>query len=462
METAEVFALVAAMLFFLAVLRRSTSLVVQVVRDPAVAHSLLNETADASTNRPNGSLLTALATFTGGPERYEGISTAAYGSHWRSLRSNLTAGFLTPSRMAAIAPLQRDAVQDLVAGLSSGVGEVDMREHLERAMFALAARMCFGDGVKESCVRALQRVMADLTQAMEDTVSFDGSTLGKITHWRRLRRLLGLFVPLGELVRPLIAASRSRARERETAGGSRHAYVDSLVDLRVPNDVDGGKRALVDNEILNLVNEFLATNSGVIVVCIEWTLANLVIHTEVQKKLRREIDEAAAAAPGAGEAEVGLSEKGLSGMPYLRAVVLESLRRHPPSPFVTRGVHDGGATGRLRKRLIFMVRDIGRHGSAWTDPDQFRPERFLPGGEAEDISQIPGRNEVRMMPFGGGRRFCPGANLAQLQAKFFLAALVRHFELAPPSCGVDLTETGEFNNLMKKPLRVRLTRRTLP
>jgi cytochrome P450 len=52
--------------------------------------------------------------------------------------------------------------------------------------------------------------------------------------------------------------------------------------------------------------------------------------------------------------------------------------------------------------------------------------------------------------------------MAMLQAKFFLAALVRHFEFAPPSCGVDLTEVGGFNNVMKKPLRVRVTPRALP
>uniref|UniRef100_A0ACD5U023 Uncharacterized protein n=1 Tax=Avena sativa TaxID=4498 RepID=A0ACD5U023_AVESA len=453
METVEFFALVAAVLFCLAVLRRSTgSPAIQVVGDPAVAQRLVNDAADAFTTRPNDGLLKALATWTGGPERIESITTAAYGSHWRSLRSNLTAAVLNPSRIAALAPLHRDAVQDLVAGLFAGAaGEVVMREHLDRVLFALAARTCFGDGVEESRVRALQRVMEDLTQGMDDNVSLDGST-----DPRRLRRLLGVFVPLGELVRPLVAASRAR----QTAG----SYVDSLVDLRVPaDDVDGGgKRALGDDEILGLVAEFLATNWKVVETCIEWTLAHLVIGPEVQEKLRREVDEAAAA----GDAEAWLSEKGLADLPYLRAVVLESLRMHPPSPFVTRGVHDdlasGGSIGRLRKKLVFMVRDIGRHGSSWTDPDQFRPERFLPGGEAEDVNHMPGRSEMRMMPFGGGRRFCPGYSLALVRVKFFLAALVRHFELAPPSSGVDLAERLAFNNLMKKPLRVRVTPRTLP
>ncbi|CAM0884831.1 unnamed protein product [Alopecurus aequalis] len=453
METIEVLALVAAVLFCLAVLRRSTSPAIQLIREPAVAHSLLNENADAFMNRPSAGLLTALATWTRGPERNETLATVTYGSHWRSLRSNLTAGFLNPTHLASVAPLRADAIQDLVTGLSQAGGEeVVMREHLDRAMFTLAAQLCFGadHGLEESRVRAMQRAMDDLAQAMDDTVSFDGSTLGKITHWRRLRRLFGLFGPLCEVVRPLIAA----ARARETGGGS---YIDSLVELRVP-DVDDAKRALSDDEILGLMAEFLATNTGVIVACIEWTLANLVIQPEVQRKLRREVDEAVAEA-GGGEAE--LSEKAIRDMPYLRAVVLESVRIHPPSPFVTRGVHDV-ATGRLRKRLIFMVREIGRHGSAWTEPRQFRPERFLPGGEAEDVGHMPGRNEIRMMPFGGGRRFCPGSNLAILQAKFFLAALLRNFELTPASCGVDLTEVGDFNNVMKKPLRVRVTPRTSP
>ncbi|KAM0920051.1 hypothetical protein ACQ4PT_007720 [Festuca glaucescens] len=421
METFELFALAAALLFCLAVLRRSTSPAVQVVRDPVVAHRLLNETAGTLTSRPNSGLVKALATWTGGPERTESITTVAYGAHWRSVRANLTAGFLSPSRITSLAPLQRDAIQELVAGLPAG--EVVMREHLSRAMFALAARMCFGDGVEESRDHALEQPAA----------------------------ALGLFAPLGELVRPLIAAARAR--------DSRHAYVDSLVHLRVADDDDDGKRALRESEILGLVAEFLATNWKVVVACMEWTLASLVIQPEVQEKLRREVDETVA-----GDAEAGLSEKGLGGMPYLRAVVLESLRMHPPSPFVTRGIHDLGS-GRLRRRLVFMVQDIGRHGGAWTDPDEFRPERFLPGGEAEEVGQLgqmPGRNEMRMMPFGGGRRFCPGYNLAFVQTKFFVTAIVRHFELAPPSCGIDMTGTLEFNNYMKKPLRVRVIPRTLP
>ena len=154
METIELLALVAAVLFFLAALRQSTSPAVEVVRAPAVAHHLLNEASD---NRPNTGLFRALATWARGSERrVDSISTVAYGSHWRSLRSNLTSGFLNPSRIAALAPLQRDAIEDLVAGLPVAAGEVVViREHLDRVIFLLAARMCFGDdGVEDKIGRA--------------------------------------------------------------------------------------------------------------------------------------------------------------------------------------------------------------------------------------------------------------------------------------------------------------------
>ena len=65
-----------------------------------------------------------------------------------------------------------------------------------------------------------------------------------------------------------------------------------------------------------------------------------------------------------------------------------------------------------------------------------------------------------MMPFGAGRRACPGGGLATMHVKSFIAALVAEFEWAPPAGGgVDLTELDGFFKVMKRPLRARVTRR---
>jgi cytochrome P450 len=82
-------------------------------------------------------------------------------------------------------------------------------------------------------------------------------------------------------------------------------------------------------------------------------------------------------------------------------------------------------------RVLFNLGDIGRDKATWTDPDEFRPERFLAGGEGENVGPLPVPKEIRMMPFGAGHRHCPGVGMGMMLIKCFLAKLVGEFEWAP-------------------------------
>jgi hypothetical protein len=377
-----------------------------------------------------------------------------------------------------LAPIQREATQALVADLSAQVrdangGVLIVRDPINAAVFGLVARLCFGDGVNKRQMRAMELVIQDFIVAMgELNPVFDGSTLCKIMNWRRLGRLFTFLGRQTKLFFPLINARRQPESRVCSAGGTVDPYVDSLLDLRVPGNAAYGekhgdvyRRSLRDDELVSLVSEFLDAGSGSVVACLEWTLAHLVDQPDVQDKLRREID--------GKMINCGvISTKSLRGMPFLHAVVLESLRMHPPVPFILRGVHGEGAAavgattvppGGLR--VQFVAGKIGRDHNTWTDRDEFRPERFLVGGEAEGVGPTPGPKEIRMMPFGAAHRHCPGTSQAMVHIKCFLAALVREFEWAPSvedDCngGVDLTELDGFFKVMKKPLSVRITRRT--
>ena len=78
------------------------------------------------------------------------------------------------------------------------------------------------------------------------------------------------------------------------------------------------------------------------------------------------------------------------------------------------------------------------------------------GGEAFDIT---GSREVKMMPFGVGRRICPGLNLAMLHLEYFVANLVWNFEWKSSNGDVDLSEKQEFTIMMKYPLQVHISPR---
>jgi cytochrome P450 len=89
-----------------------------------------------------------------------------------------------------------------------------------------------------------------------------------------------------------------------------------------------------------------------------------------------------------------------------------------------------------------------------------RPERFLDGDEELDIT---GSREIKMAPFGAGRRMCPGYTLAMLHAEYFVGTLVREFQWLPPVEGqdtVDMTEELSSFIVMKNRLRARIVPRT--
>ncbi|KAL6839787.1 hypothetical protein ACP4OV_030475 [Aristida adscensionis] len=442
------------------------------ISDSAAARAALIDHADAFSNRP--ATLFAVPLVTGRRRRRsDSITSARHGPLWRALRCNLTAGALHPSRYGLLAPLQRAAVAELVASLSApaaGDGDtVVVRDAVHAAVFGLVARMCFGDGIVDGMgpgrLLAMRRVMQGFVRAIGEANAFGGSSSSwpaRLLQHGRLRRFLAYRGEQAEFFLPLVEERRRRRRSDFcNDGGGVKPYVDTLIDLRVPDEDAGGeddvpsRRAVADDEMVSLLSEFLGASTEAAASCIEWTLAHLVRRPEVQAKLRRELT---------GDEH---SAERLRGLPYLHAVLLESLRLHPPVPFLMRhvdgDVHAAAVGGEAvppgGARVLFLIRDMARDARDWTEPGEFRPERFLAGGEAEGVGAVPGPKEMRMMPFGAGRRYCPGAGMGMMHVKCFLAALVREFEWAAPAAGgVDMTELDGFFKVMRTPLRVHVKR----
>jgi cytochrome P450 len=165
-----------------------------------------------------------------------------------------------------------------------------------------------------------------------------------------------------------------------------------------------------------------------------------------------------------GDGEKEVKEEDLHKLPYLKAVVLEGLRRHPPAHFVlphavTEDVVLDGNLVPKNASLNFMVADMGWDPKVWEDPMAFKPERFLSGGGGE-VFDITGSREIKMMPFGAGRRICPGFGLAMLHLEYFVANLVWNFVWkAVDGDEVDLSEKQEFTVVMKCPLKAHLSPR---
>ncbi|KAG2547887.1 hypothetical protein PVAP13_9KG131255 [Panicum virgatum] len=431
------------------------------VADPRLAHAALVGSGAALADRP--AVARALLGESGNT-----IARSSYGPVWRLLRRNLVAETLHPSRVRLFAPARAWVRRALAETLGREAEEAQapppVMEAFRHAMFCLLVLMCFGERLGESAVRAIaaaQHAWLMFVAQNANTFAFLPA-LTKILFRGRLQKGLDARRRQKELFLPLIEARRERKRQLDGGAAApekettfEHSYVDTLLDIRLP---DEGNRALTDDEMANLCSEFLTAGTDTTSTALQWIMAELVKNPGIQEKLHCEIR----AACGDEQEEVG--EEDTHKMPYLKAVVLEGLRRHPPAHFLlahkaAEDIEVGGYLIPKGTTVNFTVAEMGWDEREWDRPMEFVPERFLEGGDGDGVD-VTGSREIKMMPFGAGRRICAGLGIAMLHLEYFVANLVREFEWKEvPGEEVDFTETREFTTVMKKPLRARLVRR---
>ncbi|KAI6688930.1 hypothetical protein NL676_025758 [Syzygium grande] len=159
--------------------------------------------------------------------------------------------------------------------------------------------------------------------------------------------------------------------------------------------------------------------------------------------------------------EKPVKESDLKNLVYIQAIIKETLRLYPAGPLgvphesmedcTVDGYHVPRGT-----RLLFNLSKIHRDPRIWSEPLEFRPERFLTTHKDFDIR---GQN-FELIPFGSGRRMCPGINLAMQMMSLSLAALLQGFDITTSADEpVDMAEAIGMTNLKATPLEVLATPR---
>ncbi|XVF41625.1 hypothetical protein PTKIN_Ptkin01aG0294500 [Pterospermum kingtungense] len=392
------------------------------------------------------------------------INWAFYGPTWLLLRRNLTSNILQPARIRSFACARKWVLDVLINRLKSqslSNDHIEVIEHIQHALFCLLAFMCFGDRFEERQIQDIKDVQRRLQLSLDNFKMLNlFPNLGKVFFYKRWEKLRQLRKDQENVMVPFIRARKAikEGKNKEYYNEPFVPYVNTLFDLQLPEE----KRKLEEAEIVTLCSEFVTAGTDTTSTALQWVLGCLIKYPQIQEKLFVEIKGVI----GGREPEV--KEDDLPKMPYLKAVVLEGLRRHPPSHYlvphaVTEDVELAGFLVPKNSIVSFMVAEIGRDPKIWENPMAFKPERFLNGedGEAFDIT---GSREIKMMPFGAGRRMCPGYGLALLHLEYFVANLIWNFKWVAAGLKrndhVDLTEKHEFTTVMKNSLKVRITPRS--
>ncbi|XP_038692473.1 cytochrome P450 78A7-like [Tripterygium wilfordii] len=375
------------------------------------------------------------------------IGFAPSGTYWRLLRRIASTHLFSPRRILAH---ESGRLLDCATMLRSieheqrHRGFVSLRKHLQLAALNNIMGSVFGkryDPVHDSV--ELEKLESMVREGFELLGAFNWSDhLPWFNYFydpNRINDRCSKLVPrVREFVRGIIEEHRRRGMENSTDDGD---FVDVLLGL------DGGEK-LHEDDMIAVLWEMIFRGTDTIALLTEWVMAELVLHPRVQERLHRELN-------GVGGS---LRDADVARLPYLQAVVKETLRVHPPGPLLswarlsTSDVQlSNGMLIPANTTAMVNMWAITHDAQVWEDPLEFRPERFIESEGGADVDVRGG--DTRLAPFGAGRRVCPGKNLGLATVTLWVANLVHHCRWTQDAAHpVDLSEVLKLSCEMKYPL----------
>ncbi|KAJ4883128.1 Cytochrome P450 78A7 [Raphanus sativus] len=380
------------------------------------------------------------------------IGFAPNGAYWRTLRRIASTHLFAPRRILAHEAGRRLDCAEIVKAVleeQNGAGSVVLRKHLQLAALNNIMGSVFGrryDPLTQK--EALDELTSIVREGFELLGAFNWSDhLPWLSYFYdpiRLKQRCSDLVPrINTLVKKIIDEHRASNSENKRDIGD---FVDVLLSL------DGDEK-IQEDDMIAVLWEMIFRGTDTTALLTEWTMAELVLNLNVQAKLRDEIKMAVS-----DRAEV--SDADLAKLPYLNAVLKETLRLHPPGPLLS--------WARLSTSDVQLSNDmvipkgttamvnmwaITHDPTVWSDPLQFNPERFI-GNANVDIRG----GDLRLAPFGAGRRVCPGKNMGLATVARWVAELVRRFEWSEDQTEpVNLSEVLKLSCEMEHPLRAVVT-----
>ncbi|XP_037480934.1 cytochrome P450 76M5-like [Triticum dicoccoides] len=367
---------------------------------------------------------------------------------WKSLRGIVATNVFSPRSLAGALDVRQRKVRDMVSYFRDCAGtELDVGQALYGGVLNLvSSSFCSVDVVDMGgqSAQGVRKLVEDLIEVIaKPNVSDLFPFLGPLDlqGWRRWTeiRFEKIFLILDGIIdRRMAAANASTEKHCD--------FLDSLLEL-----LSTGKMAR--DSLTTIVFEVIAAGSDAMSITLEWAMAELLRNPSVMAKVRAEIDDALGGKETIGETDA-------ASLPYLQAVVKEAMRLHPvaaillPHRAVEEGVEIGGYAVPNGSTVIFNAWAIMRDPAAWERPHEFVPERFL--GKADQVVDFRGK-AFEFIPFGSGRRLCPGVPMAERVVPFILASLLHAFEWRLPDGGsaaeLDVSERFTTANVMAVPLK---------
>ncbi|XP_044409253.1 desmethyl-deoxy-podophyllotoxin synthase-like [Triticum aestivum] len=349
----------------------------------------------------------------------EGLVFARYGTPWRQLRKICILELLSARRVQSFRHIREDEVARLVAAVAAvPPGElVNVSEQIAVLITDSAVRAMIGDRFKRR---------EEFLQTLEEGVKLaTGFNLGDLfpSSWLAnfisgtARRAEENHRKSYELMEYAIKQHEEQRAATSSNGDVEEGedLVGALLRIRKEGGLDV---PLTMGMVKGVILDLFGAGSETSATTLQWAMSELMRNPNVMRKAQAEVRDNLQEKPK-------VTEDDLTNLKYLKLIIKETMRLHPAAPLL------------LPREAREPCKILGdpKH---WEDPEEFKPERFESG--TVDFKGT----DFEYIPFGAGRRMCPGMTFAQASMEIVLAALLYHFDWELPSglkpSGLDMIE----------------------
>ncbi|CAI0456068.1 unnamed protein product [Linum tenue] len=369
------------------------------------------------------------------------IAFGPYGDYWRQMRKICVVELLSPKRVRSFGPIRAQEVNELVRSISMvAAGAVNLSGLLFSLAYRITCRTAFGNKAQnqeEAFLPVLQQIMKALG-GLSLWDLFPSSNLVRLVSGTE-RKLKKLHAEADAILEQVINEHVARIRTDRVEDND---LVDVFLNLNTKNH--GLGFSITHVEIKAVILDLFLGGSDTSAVIVEWAMSELMKHPRVMEKVQKEVRKMF-------DAKLVVDEADLDELHYLDMVIKETLRLHAPAPLISpRECREttmiGGYEVQAKTRVIVNAWAINRDPRHWEEPTEFCPERFI-----DTYVDYNGQN-FKFIPFGAGRRVCPGIQSGMAMVKLLLAKLLYNFDWKLPnennSLNIDMSE--EFGLTVKR------------
>ncbi|CAI9102362.1 OLC1v1000622C1 [Oldenlandia corymbosa var. corymbosa] len=420
-----------------------------VVSNSAVAKEMLKDNEMNFVSRPDVSGSSDYNIYKG-----SSFVFAEYGDYWRFLKKLCMTELLSVSQIARFADIRREEKMKLLENLfrCSEEGKIcDLGKELvgltnnNICRMAMSTRCSGSDNESDKVWNFVKGVEAlTLKFSLGELL---GPYLSKLDLFGYGRKMKELLLEFDEFVEKVIVQHELDLKSGNKKGKKKD---DMDILLEICRD-ENAEIKFTRRQIKSFLLELFMAGTDTTSVVLQWAMAELINHQTIFNKLKEEIN-------GVVGSKRLVEESDIPNLPYLQAVVKETLRLHPSAPLIFRRCDKdckiNGYDLLANERIIINLNAIMRDPKCWENPLKFMPERFTEKHKQFDQyhMDLKGQN-FSLFPFGSGRRGCPGASFALSVIHVMVATLVQCFDFkVEGEEKLNMEEGTGFSGAMVHPL----------